>query len=137
MPIGEAWIMGADMLTTLLALNIDVMYLGSVRYINPPLRHTIPNRSIYLIRLTQYSDLQISVNINTQTMDKNTDSGVSGGVKFVTSTLGNVTGGVARTVGEYRCPSRLAVLSDHSSQATITRILPSARMIESDLEQVA
>jgi hypothetical protein len=34
-------------------------------------------------------------------MDKNKDSGVSGGVKFVTSTLGNVTGGLARTVGEY------------------------------------
>ena len=33
-------------------------------------------------------------------MDKNKDSGVSGGVKFVTSTLGNVTGGLARTVGE-------------------------------------
>lgn len=34
-------------------------------------------------------------------MDKNKDSGVSGGVKFVTSTLGNVTGGLARTIGEH------------------------------------
>jgi hypothetical protein len=137
MPIGEAWIMGADMLTTLVAPNIDVICLGSVRYNNTPLRHTIPNRSIYLLRLTQYSDLRISVNINTHTMDKNKDSGVSGGVKFVTSTLGNVTGGLARTVGEYRCPSCLALLSDHSRQSIITKTLPCTRNVESDSKQVA
>lgn len=134
MPIGETWIMGADVRTTLLAPNIDVIYLGSARYINAPLRHTIPNRSIGLLRLPQYSDLLISIDVHTHTMDKNKDSGVSGGVKFVTSTLGNVTGGLARTVGEYRCPSHLAVLSDHSSQSITSKSWPCARITESDSE---
>lgn len=51
----------------------------------------------YLNPLTQFDQPRI---IEAR-MDKNKDSGVSGGVKFVTSTLGNVTGGLARTVGEY------------------------------------